>query len=294
MRREIREMPRKNLHDFFRALNIMKNDRSLRPNKYDALCNFHAILKNIAHEGPGFLGWHRIYLILLENALNQIIPGINIPYWNNTLDNSLFDPTQSSIFSDHFIGNGRGLVTGGPFAGWFTPHGPLHRNIGRVNRLMTTREEENIMLRFYLEDITYPHAPNWTNIEKMHNHVHTWVGGQMGKVESACYDPMFWIHHAYIDCIWEKFRTKQRMHDIDPSSDYPFFSYGKQTHAPNSQIGFGWLLVRHAVHEYFSHNFYQCAPTPSCSRSQPNCGSSYLKCDLTRDICVPLVNLPNL
>lgn len=286
MRREIRDTTSENLQNFFRAINILKNDRTLRPNKYDALCSLHTILMNIAHQGPNFLGWHRIYLILFENALNQVVPGVYVPFWNNTLDSSMSDPSRSSMFTADFVGNGRGLVNTGPFRGWNTPHGLLRRNIDRGGSLMTSRDERNVMSRFHLEDITFPNAPNWTNVEEMHNQVHVWIGGQMRRIESACYDPMFWMHHAYIDCLWENFREKQKANGIDPSSDYPEFSFGQRLHAPNSRLGFGWLLIRHAIHEYFSESFYRCAATPTCSRQRPSCGSEWLQCDFRQNRCM--------
>ena len=39
-------------------------------------------------------------------------------------------------------------------------------------------------------------------IEGIHNSVHVWVGGTMGQVPWAAYDPIFWAHHAMIDRVW--------------------------------------------------------------------------------------------
>jgi len=36
----------------------------------------------------------------------------------------------------------------------------------------------------------------------MHDQVHVWVGGTMGRIPTAPADPMFWMHHANIDRIW--------------------------------------------------------------------------------------------
>ena len=43
----------------------------------------------------------------------------------------------------------------------------------------------------------------------------------MTSVASAAHDPVFYLHHCFIDYIWEKFRERQR--DIcgeDPETDY--------------------------------------------------------------------------
>ena len=36
-----------------------------------------------------------------------------------------------------------------------------------------------------------------------HNFIHTWVGGDMARVPTAALDPLFWVHHANIDRLWE-------------------------------------------------------------------------------------------
>ncbi|KAH3824746.1 hypothetical protein DPMN_126599 [Dreissena polymorpha] len=48
-----------------------------------------------------------------------------------------------------------------------------------------------------------------SNLEKLHDEVHDWVGGDMGYLGSAAYDPIFYMHHAFIDYIWEQFRRRQ-------------------------------------------------------------------------------------
>lgn len=35
-----------------------------------------------------------------------------------------------------------------------------------------------------------------------HGQVHGWVGGTMGVVAFAAYDPIFWAHHGMIDRLW--------------------------------------------------------------------------------------------
>lgn len=51
---------------------------------------------------------------------------------------------------------------------------------------------------------------NKHNLELLHDGVHDWVGGDMGAVPYASYDPVFWMHHAFIDYIWEQFRKQQQ------------------------------------------------------------------------------------
>ncbi|MCA1731743.1 MAG: tyrosinase family protein, partial [Actinobacteria bacterium] len=39
-------------------------------------------------------------------------------------------------------------------------------------------------------------------LENVHNDVHVWVGGTMGQVPTAGYDPLFYAHHSMIDRLW--------------------------------------------------------------------------------------------
>ncbi|KAK0377149.1 hypothetical protein CLIM01_05497 [Colletotrichum limetticola] len=47
---------------------------------------------------------------------------------------------------------------------------------------------------------------DWGSIEDVHNAVHGYIGGYMGDVDIAAFDPIFWLHHANIDrifAIWQ-------------------------------------------------------------------------------------------
>ena len=39
-------------------------------------------------------------------------------------------------------------------------------------------------------------------LEDVHDGIHGWVGGTMGIIAWAAYDPIFWSHHAMIDRLW--------------------------------------------------------------------------------------------
>ncbi len=41
-------------------------------------------------------------------------------------------------------------------------------------------------------------------VEQIHGDVHIWVGGSMGEVPAAAFDPIFWSHHAMIDKLWDQ------------------------------------------------------------------------------------------
>ncbi|MFI5495048.1 tyrosinase family protein [Actinoplanes sp. NPDC051859] len=181
--------------------------------------------RRIGHRSPSFLPWHREYLRSFERALQTIDPTVNLPYWNWTVDRTAGAP----IWNEDFMGgNGDrrtdGRVTNGPFAHskgkWnitrTTDSNPrLRRSLGVGGTLPTVADLDRVKaLKTY--DVTpWNSASSFTTgfrnalegwrprpqPSAMHNAVHVWVGGNMAGGASPN-DPVFWLHHCFIDKIW--------------------------------------------------------------------------------------------
>ncbi|MFD9424124.1 MULTISPECIES: tyrosinase family protein [unclassified Streptomyces] len=183
-----------------------------------------------AHMTPSFFPWHRRYLLEFEGALQAVDPGVSIPYWDWTVDNT----PSSSLWADDLLGgNGRPgdrQVMTGPFAyeqgNWRTSGGTtddrfLARDLGRSHNpvaLPTKKEVDRA-----LSDPVYDVQPwNSVSIEGFrnriegwgirdsrpvanHNRVHQWVGGPMAGAGSPD-DPVFWLHHAFMDLLWTRWQ----------------------------------------------------------------------------------------
>jgi tyrosinase len=54
-------------------------------------------------------------------------------------------------------------------------------------------------------------ADNYTDFSQLiwtvHDTVHVWVGGTMGQLDFAAYDPLFFAHHTNIDRAWRIWQT---------------------------------------------------------------------------------------
>src|SRR2546426_4376209 len=59
-----------------------------------------------AHGAPGFLPWHRAYLLDLERELQAIDPSVSLPYWR-------FDQASPNLFTPEFLGVSDALGTVG-------------------------------------------------------------------------------------------------------------------------------------------------------------------------------------
>ncbi|XP_063442603.1 uncharacterized protein LOC134722899 [Mytilus trossulus] len=288
IRKEIRMMTNRERDDFFRAIQLLKADTSVQPNKYSALAALHeGLAVDSAHGGPNFLGWHRYFLLMFENALREKVPDVSIPYWDSSLDEPMANPRQSCLWSEHFFGNGDGIVTVGPFADWNTAVGPLIRNMGHFGELFSKTNIANIMSRTYVAEITEPLGLPEYNIEVQHGEVHNWVDGQLGELSTAAHDPVFYLHHAFVDYLWEQFRRQQRMRGINPDLDYPSI-VNHTLHAASAPLGFGNLQNIDSYSDYLISGMYEYMPSPTCTFENPSCGSPFLKCaaNFTSSYCV--------
>ncbi|MGW5649832.1 tyrosinase family protein [Streptomyces humi] len=186
-----------------------------------------------AHMAPSFLPWHRRFLLDLERALRRVDGSVTVPYWDWTRERSASGVPWTK---DLLGGNGRARdqqVMTGPFAyaagHWTIREGItdgefLARDLGRARDPidLPTRAE----LDRALDDPVYDVPPwdstvtrgfrnrlegwgsgsgkaSWHN----HNRVHRWVGGAMLSGASVN-DPVFWLHHAFIDLQWERWRSR--------------------------------------------------------------------------------------
>ncbi|KAJ8303001.1 hypothetical protein KUTeg_019397 [Tegillarca granosa] len=260
-------MTDKEREQFHKAVNLLKEDKNVTLNKFDILGNVHARWSTAAaaHNGPGFLGWHRVFLLMMENALRQKSENVTIPYWDTTLDAGMSKPYYSVIWSEQFLGTGGGVVTKGPFKNWTTPHGlgKLRRMIYAQGKLMNHKDIKRIMKKRHLNDISFPNANPKNNIEEIHNQAHQWVGGQMRKIEHSAYDPSFYVLHSFVDFLWEEFRNLQKRDGVNPNMDYPK-DYGIASHSPLAPMGLGKLVVMDGLSDIWLQGI-QYSPRPQCN-----------------------------
>ncbi|MEU5540255.1 tyrosinase family protein [Streptomyces sp. NPDC020362] len=186
-----------------------------------------------AHMAPSFLPWHRKFVLELEQALRRVDPSVTVPYWDWTRDRK---PTAMPWTDDLLGGTGRRSdrqVMTGPFAyragHWRIREGVttgefLTRDLGnaRAPIQLPTRAD----LDKALADRVYDTAPWDSTVTKgfrnrmegwgpgrgsgswhNHNRVHRWVGGLMLGGASAN-DPVFWLHHAFVDLQWTLWRQR--------------------------------------------------------------------------------------
>ncbi|ORY04901.1 Di-copper centre-containing protein [Basidiobolus meristosporus CBS 931.73] len=202
VRREIRQLSQNERREFFDALKTLHNPNG-SSSAYDELTLIHANYANEAHSGSAFCPWHRQYLRVLETKLQQINPKIMLPYWDWTIDSQA--PHQSEIFNENYFGGDgdlKGCVSNGPFAGWQMKYPDPHclsRKFNLQGKIGTFYSSDVIM---NVANSSRTYADFRGQLESpIHGVVHMGIGGDMTAMTSPN-DPLFWLHHAFIDKIW--------------------------------------------------------------------------------------------
>jgi tyrosinase len=215
--------------------------------KYDRYVQDHVDNVDHSHFGPAFLSWHRQFLIDFERDLQDVSKNslLGLPYWD--WSPLIFGSDEQDYFMGGDGTTSDGKVTNGPFAAgkWklnvWDPHDEephtdyLKRQLGKAagftslppgNDVTATLNElpfdtppwndESLSgFRNTLEGIRWDtqKRPPVRLPSQMHGRVHRWIGGSMVPMSSPN-DPVFWLHHCFIDKLWADW---QAMHG-DPGS----------------------------------------------------------------------------
>ncbi|ORY04611.1 Di-copper centre-containing protein, partial [Basidiobolus meristosporus CBS 931.73] len=197
VRKEIRQLSENERNAFIDAINQLKAS-----GEYEKFSPMHNDYAPFAHITPGFFPWHRYYIRLFENALQKINPSVVLPYWDWTIDSQA--PEESEVLK-WFGGNGRGplqCVVDGPFANWrasVSNDHCLRRQFNGGDKILAIYSSESVSNMINtIEDYdkfrdTIENGP--------HAAVHRGIGGDMAVLISPN-DPIFFLHHAFVDNIW--------------------------------------------------------------------------------------------
>ena len=247
-RKNAQTMPPAEFTNFLRACVLLKN-RLVQGQTFSVYDQFVAIhgcimgvrtpgstrFENLGHQNIGFLPWHREYLRHFERALQAEVPGVAIPYWPWPLV-----PEPSELFSNSrvhriFFSSSVQQPIGGLFADGGPASPPPWWPAGFRWRVHPALQVGGApVLRRGSPDNVWPptqatitalensnQTPSginpywifWRNLEagpRAHNQGHNIVGGYMMHPVFSPYDPLFWLHHAFIDSVWARSQSNRR------------------------------------------------------------------------------------
>jgi tyrosinase len=180
-----------------------------------------------AHGAPGFLPWHRAYLLDLERELQAIDSSVALPYWR-------FDQPAPNLFTGAFFGVSNSIGTvqfnaTNPLQFWVTDG---VQGINRRPFFNTTTGFANVINEaqtLALGGSTAQYG-SFRNLEgNPHGSAHVSFGGSISSIPTAAKDPLFFLLHANVDRLWAKWQRQfARFNQATAAS---FFG------SPNNRIG---------------------------------------------------------
>lgn len=132
-----------------------------------------------------FLPWHRLYLLKIEQMGQAIDPQFFIPYWKWTSQRKV-PPWIANFKPTIKVPGINRMVT---------------RNPPRPNTTLPTAAQINSIMG----SVTFTNFVN--GIDAPHGRVHNWCFGTMSDTSWSPVDPLFWLHHAEIDRLWNVWQT---------------------------------------------------------------------------------------
>jgi tyrosinase len=176
------------------AVAAMKALPSSNPISWVAQANIH--FNKCPHGCWFFLPWHRAYLLYFERICRKVTGDATfaLPYWNWT--------TSASIPSPFWGGASNPLYDSTRMVGPSDQADPSWVGASVIQNILSTPS-----FTLFASDKPPGGLPTHTGsgygeLEATpHNNIHGWIGGDMGAFHSPL-DPIFWMHHNMLDCLW--------------------------------------------------------------------------------------------
>ncbi|KAK0752696.1 hypothetical protein B0T18DRAFT_450835 [Schizothecium vesticola] len=210
-------------------------------NRFEELQSAHQVQAAITHGVGAFLPFHRLHMYAHEQLLrNECGYKGAQPYWDETRDAGKFYKSDVLDPVTGFGGNGvgaNGCIVDGPFANFTNNLGPGYRvgdSLNCINRFVN--DAISVMagqeyLDFCLKKKTY--VDFWLCAENApHRSGHGGVGGKMTDPIASPGDPIFYLHHTWLDKLfwqWQSLDLATRLTEMGGG---------------NVQTGFGFDSMR--------------------------------------------------
>jgi tyrosinase len=161
-----------------------------------------------------FLPWHRAYVYRFEQAVQDQVEEVSIPWWDWSSRISRAEGIPKAFSETSFDAQPNPLYKGHIYVPTANP--PLDRDSSRLagnpSELPTTEEVDRLLELSDFGDFS-------DGLEDIHDRIHVWVGGDMAQVPTAAFDPIFFSHHSMIDRIWWLWQLRHGNSGIENLND---------------------------------------------------------------------------
>ena len=157
------------------------------------------------HDGKdpwSLLPWHRLFIAQMEEELGEALP-----YWDWTVDKDVPDlweedikaPMKPPVTSycnkgESFVGRKKGIDI----------------KVASLKKLVEEAFEKDSFIDFAKK------------ISEPHNNMHNDMGCEMPHTRAAAYDPVFYLHHTFVDYLWAYWQELQRLRGIEEKYVHEF------------------------------------------------------------------------
>ena len=213
-----------------RGIQVMMSRNAVDATSYRFQANIHGTYDGVTtpressawnqceHGSYYFFSWHRMYLYFFERILRAASgdPNLALPYWNwndpnqralptpfwqPQSGNSLFIPT-SYTEPDGTVLQGR--PTGVDAGTAVLSDGVVDFSVAFTYTNFDSPGGSGLSFGGQTASPTQFNGPHGELESQPHDIVHGTLSGLMGDPDTAAEDPIFWLHHANIDRLWNR------------------------------------------------------------------------------------------
>lgn len=208
IRKNINKLTTIERNDLAQAMRRFKNS-----DEYQNIASYHNAYLTLSQNFPCgcehtnrlFTLWHTAYINKFEDGLGRYLEDENLglPYLDWT------DPDGSTAFDWEAYVNSNTWSRGLKFRNRQFSNGPLP-----AVRSSTFAEQIRASASSWANDVATMHCERNYNIfnsriEDIHNTVHLVIGGERGDMSSvsrASFDPIFWLHHNFVEKVFDEWQ----------------------------------------------------------------------------------------
>ncbi len=237
------------------AVAAMKALPASNPISWQAQANIHN--NKCPHGCWFFLPWHRAYLLYFERICRKITGDASfaLPYWNWTTSPSI--PAHFWGGSSNPLWDGTRQVTASDQAD------PSLVGAATIDNILSIPNFEGFASYKPAGGLPTHLGSGYGMLEATpHNGIHSWISGDMGTFQSPL-DPIFWMHHNMLDCLWVDWNINLNHANTNDSSwaNYVINDFVDENGNPTSIEVIATVLL-----PYFTYQFEPCSPNETTGK----------------------------
>ena len=206
IRKNINCLTSDELHDLREAFAGIYALPESNPNSYARIAGLHGNPppSYCIHSNSGFLSWHRAYLLEIENALRTIRCDVELPFWDWSSRDTTGVP--SACRNPTYINRSGNTVPNPLYAGPIAPSAGGGTTTRRPDIDTTSFSDLGATARNAMTNTVW--STFVSELNGVHGSVHGRIGGDMGSVPLAAFDPIFHFHHCNVDRLWANWQQQ--------------------------------------------------------------------------------------